>query len=62
MAEFVFDKLSMDVNLMPCKTKDFQTPAERPLNSCFDCSKIVDLLGIEIRHWQESLERYLGKL
>ena len=62
MAEFVFDKLSMDVNLMPCKTKDFLTPAERPLNSRFDCSKIIDMLGIEIKHWQKPLEGYLGKL
>jgi dTDP-4-dehydrorhamnose reductase len=62
MAEFVFDKLSMDVNLMPCKTKEFQTPAERPLNSRFDCSKIIDLLGVEIEHWKGPLERYLGQL
>ena len=62
MAEFVFDKLSMDVNLMPCKTNDFQTPAERLLNSRFDCSKITDLLGIEIEHWEGPLERYLRQL
>jgi dTDP-4-dehydrorhamnose reductase len=62
MAEFVFDKLSMDNNLMPCKTKDFQTPAKRPLNSRFNCSKIVDLLGIKIEHWEGPLEIYLRKL
>ena len=62
MAEFVFDKLSMDVNLMPCKTKDFQTPAKRPLNSRFNCSKIVDLLGIKNERWEGPLERYLRQL
>ena len=62
MAEFVFDKLSMDVNLIPCKTKDFKTPAERPLNSRFDCSKIVDVLGIEIKSWEGPLERFIRQL
>jgi len=62
MAEFVFDKLSMDVNLMPCKTKEFQTPAERPLNSRFNCSKIADMLGIEIERWESPLEKYLKQL
>ncbi|MFC1781328.1 dTDP-4-dehydrorhamnose reductase [Planctomycetota bacterium] len=62
MAEFIFDKLSINVNLLPCKTSDYVTPAQRPLNSCFNCSKISKLLGEQIEPWQIVLERYLKKL
>jgi dTDP-4-dehydrorhamnose reductase len=62
MAKFIFDKLSFDVNLLPCKTGDFVTAAERPLNSRFDCSKIKTLLGEQIEPWQGPLERFLRGL
>jgi len=59
MAEFIFDKLSIDVNLLPCKTADFTGVAARPLNSRFDCSKIKALLDESIEPWQGPLERFL---
>jgi dTDP-4-dehydrorhamnose reductase len=62
MAEFILDKLSMDVDLLPCKTSDFPSPARRPLNSRFDCSKILNLLDEPIKPWQAPLELFLRKL
>jgi dTDP-4-dehydrorhamnose reductase len=62
MAKFIFDKLSLDVNLLPCKTGDFVSAAERPLNSRFDCSKIKNLLNEQIEPWQVPLERFLRRL
>ena len=62
IAEFIFDKLSMDVNLLACKTSDFASTAKRPLNSRFDCSKIQNLLDEPIESWQVLLERYLRQL
>jgi len=59
MAEFIFDKLSMDVNLLACKTSDYASAAARPLNSRFDCSKIEALLDEPIESWQIPLERFL---
>ncbi|MHC4642364.1 MAG: dTDP-4-dehydrorhamnose reductase [Planctomycetota bacterium] len=59
MAKFVFDKLSIDVNLMPCKTGDFVSAAVRPLSSRFDCSRIKALLDEPIESWQVPLERFL---
>jgi dTDP-4-dehydrorhamnose reductase len=59
MAKFIFDKFSLDVNLLPCKTSDFATAAVRPLNSRFDCSKIKTLLDEPIETWQLPLERFL---
>jgi dTDP-4-dehydrorhamnose reductase len=60
MAEFIFDKLSMDVTLLACKTSDYASAAARPLNSRFDCSKIAGLLDEPIEPWQVSLERFLA--
>ena len=60
MAQFMFDTLDMRVDLSPCKTSDFPSAAQRPLNSRFDCSKIEAALGRPLEHWKESLGRYLG--
>ncbi len=62
VAEFIFDKLSMDVNLLACKTRDYASAAARPLNSRFDCSKIETLLDEPIESWQVPLERFLRQL
>jgi dTDP-4-dehydrorhamnose reductase len=62
MAKFIFDKLSLDVNLLPCKTSDFVSAAVRPLNSRFDCGKIKALLNEQIGPWQVPLERFLRQL
>jgi dTDP-4-dehydrorhamnose reductase len=61
-ARFIFDALNMDVDLQPCKSSDYKTAAERPLNSCFDCGKIKPLLDEPIKPWQEPLERFLRQL
>jgi len=62
MAKFMFDRLLPDVSLLPCKTGDFASPAGRPLNSRFDCSKIRVLLDDPIKPWQEPLEDFLRHL
>jgi dTDP-4-dehydrorhamnose reductase len=62
MAEFVFDKLSMAVDLRPCKSSDYASPATRPLNSRFDCGRIKALLDGAIAPWQEPLEAFLKQL
>lgn len=61
-ARFIFDKLSMDVKLLPCKTSDYSSEAARPLNSRLNCSKITDLLGSPIEHWKGPLERFLRNI
>ncbi|UCC22237.1 MAG: dTDP-4-dehydrorhamnose reductase [Planctomycetota bacterium] len=62
MAKFVFEKLSMSVDLASCKTSDFASPATRPLNSRFDCSKIKSLLDEPVKPWQQPLEQFLEQL
>jgi len=62
MAKFIFDKLEWKIDLGRCKTSDFPSPAARPLNSRFDCSKIKTLLNEPIKPWQEPLENFLRGL
>lgn len=62
MTQFVFDRLGLDVDLSPCRSSEYLTPATRPLNSRFDCSKIQSLLSESIEPWQQGLERFLRQL
>lgn len=62
MAKFIFDKLSIDVQLSPCKSSDYVTAAVRPLSSRFDCGKISALLNEPIEPWQVPLEQFLRQL
>ena len=62
MAKFVAATLSLGIDVVPCKTSDFPSPAARPLNSRFDCSKIQRLLSEPIESWQGPLERFLRQL
>jgi dTDP-4-dehydrorhamnose reductase len=62
MAVFVFDRLGLEVELKPCRTSDYPSPAARPLNSRFDCHKIGSLLREPIASWQRPLEHFLRQL
>ncbi|MBP7050665.1 MAG: dTDP-4-dehydrorhamnose reductase [Phycisphaerae bacterium] len=62
VAAFVFDRLLRPVDLRPCRTSDYPSPAARPLNSRFHCGKIQAILDAPIAPWQEPLELYLRQL
>lgn len=62
MAQFIFDKVGLPVNLTSCKTSDYKSAAARPLNSRFDCSKIQSLLDEPIEPWEGPLERFVRQL
>ena len=49
-------------HVLPCMTKDYPTPATRPHYSVLDKTKIKSTLGIEIPHWEESLEQCINIL
>jgi dTDP-4-dehydrorhamnose reductase len=48
--------------LVPIDTRDYPTPAARPLNSTLDCSRIRRVFNIEQPDWRLSLSRVLGEL
>jgi len=41
--------------VVPISTKDFPTPARRPLNSVLDCSRILNVFGIPQPDWRPAL-------
>lgn len=59
MARFIVDELGLNVDVRPCKTSDYVSPAARPLNSRFDCSKIRSVLPRPITKWQKMLKNFL---
>lgn len=62
MAKFIFEKLQTPIEVLPCKTKEYPTPAARPLSSRFDCTKISKILDEPIEGWQKPLETFLKQL
>jgi dTDP-4-dehydrorhamnose reductase len=61
-AQFIAEKLDLEVRMIPCKTLEFPSAASRPLNSRFNCDKIRPLLSGPIKPWQGPLEEFLKKL
>ncbi len=41
----------------PIPTSEYPTPATRPLNSRLDGSKLKDVLGVTLPHWQDGLKQ-----
>ncbi len=59
MTQFLFNTLEVQTKIEPCKTADFKSAAQRPLNSRFNCTKLETLLGRSIPTWQQMLKNYL---
>lgn len=61
-AKFAVEKLNLQNEIVPCRSSEFKTVAQRPLNSRFCCEKIEPLLDGPIEMWQKPLERFLEKI
>lgn len=48
--------------LVPIPSRDYPTPAERPLNSRLDCSRLQARWDIQLPHWQAGLTQCLATL
>jgi dTDP-4-dehydrorhamnose reductase len=48
--------------LVAIASRDYPTPAARPLNSTLDCRRIREMFGIEQPDWRVSLARVLADL
>lgn len=55
-AKKIFENNSINIDLKPIPTASYPTPAKRPSYSVLDKSKIINIFGIEIKSWEESLE------
>ncbi len=56
-------KLSgLKCKVKPIESKDYPTPAKRPFYSVLNKGKVKEDLGLEIKHWSESLKDCVEKL
>ena len=62
VAKMIVEHFKLDTKLAPCKSSVFPTPAKRPLNSKFDCSKIDKVLSFERPEWRDSLIKFFNEV
>lgn len=46
-------------DVVPIPTNEYPTPAQRPLNSRLDCTKLHETFGLALPHWREGLRACL---
>ena len=56
-AKEIFRINNISINLQPIPTSAYPTPAKRPAYSVLDKTKIKDVFGVEIKNWEEQLNR-----
>lgn len=49
-----------NINIIPVTTAEYPTRAVRPKNSYLSKDRIKNVLGIELRPWQESLKKFIS--
>ncbi|MEI6055111.1 MAG: dTDP-4-dehydrorhamnose reductase [Lentisphaerota bacterium] len=62
VAKFILQEKGIERELIPCLSSEFVTPAERPLNSRFNCSKIDKVLNYKRAFWKDELREFLKLL
>ena len=48
--------------IAPVATSAFPTPAQRPLNSRLNCTKLETTFGLQLPHWEKSVARMLDEI
>ncbi len=59
VARFIVERAGLSVRIEPCGSEAFATPAVRPKNSRFDCTRLRQWLGRPIRKWQPELAQFV---
>jgi len=62
VARFILDRKGLSNPLEPCRTSDYPAPANRPLNSRFNCDRIQRWLSGPLESWQKPVELFLGQV
>ena len=61
-ARAFFEQAEKSVTVTPIPTRDYPTPAQRPLNSRMDCTATKQVFGIERPDWVTGLKTILDDL
>jgi dTDP-4-dehydrorhamnose reductase len=51
----------LEVEVIPCETKDFPRPAPRPQYSVLDKSSLIETIGRDVVPWQVALQNYINQ-
>ena len=62
VAKFIMQEKNIDRETSSCSSSDFPTPAKRPKNSRFNCSKIDKVIDFKRPPWQESMAEFLRQI
>jgi len=62
VAKFIMREKGIDKEITSCSSSDFPAPAQRPLNSRFNCSKIDKVIDFKRPTWQESMSAFLREI
>lgn len=58
-AKYVFEKMNLDVNLQPCSTEEYPTPAKRPHNSVLENTHFKENGVFTFPDWHVAVDEYL---
>lgn len=58
-AKAIFEEEGLSVKVNSMSTAELNRPANRPLYSTLDCSKLEQDSGVKMRGWREALHEYL---
>lgn len=61
-AKYVLDSIGWQGELGRAKTADFNLPAKRGVYTKLDCSRVEEVIGEKIPHWQDAIDRFLKEL
>lgn len=61
-ASAIFEQAGIEVDMQPCRTTDYPTPAQRPANSRLDSRALADATGIALPGYQASLPTVVEKI
>jgi dTDP-4-dehydrorhamnose reductase len=62
VAKFIMREKRIEKEISSCSSSDFPTPAKRPGNSRFNCSKIDKVIDFKRPCWQESMSLFLKEI
>ena len=62
VAKFILQEKNIDRETSSCSSSDFPTPAKRPKNSRFNCSKIDKVIDFKRPPWQEAMAEFLRQI